>query len=63
MQPETQIALSPKQAAAQLSLSRTKVFGLIKSGELTALKCGRRTLIPRVSIDLFLSQLEQKGEA
>lgn len=62
MQPKTQLAMSPDQAARELSLGRTKLYSLIKSGDLRALKCGRRTIITAKEINRFLKNLEN-GEA
>ena len=39
------IAVSVKRAAELLSISRAKLYELIKSGELEIRKCGSRTLI------------------
>lgn len=44
------IAVSVIQAARYLNLGRTKIYELIRSGDLKALKIGRRTLISMASI-------------
>ncbi|KAA1054442.1 helix-turn-helix domain-containing protein [Azospirillum argentinense] len=49
------------EAADLLSLSRTKLYELVKSQQLKATKCGRRTLFLAVDIADFLSRL-QNGE-
>lgn len=46
-----------EEAAAVMSLSRTAVFGLIKSGDLITVKIGSRRRIPRTSIDRYIAQL------
>lgn len=46
-----------EEAADVMSLSRTAVFGLIKSGELVAVKIGGRRRIPRSSIDDYIARL------
>lgn len=45
-----------EEAAALLSLSRTAVFGLIRSGDLRAVKIGGRRRIPRNSIEDYVSR-------
>jgi excisionase family DNA binding protein len=52
------ILYRPEEAAAVMSLSRTAVFGLIKSGDLRAVKIGGRRRIPRSSIEDYVAQLE-----
>lgn len=62
MHTETKIAMSPDQAARQLSIGRTKLYSLIKSGEIRALKCGRRTIITIDEINRFLNNLKNGGD-
>ncbi|DAZ90906.1 TPA_asm: putative excisionase [Cyanophage Cy-LDV1] len=42
---ERPIAISPKKAAALASMSRTRIFALLKTWELPSFKCGRKRLI------------------
>lgn len=44
------IAVSIKDAAVALSLGRTSIYALIRSGRLKTVKLGRRTLIKADSI-------------
>jgi excisionase family DNA binding protein len=46
-----------EEAADVMSLSRTAVFGLIKSGDLPAVKIGGRRRIPRSSIEEYVARL------
>lgn len=46
-----------EEAAAVLSLSRTAIFGLIKSGDLHTVKIGGRRRIPRSSIEQYVARL------
>jgi excisionase family DNA binding protein len=46
-----------EEAADVMSLSRTAVFGLIKSGDLRAVKIGGRRRIPRSSIEAYVARL------
>lgn len=56
------IAQAPKilyraeEAATLLSLSRTAVFALIRSGELDAVKIGHRRRIPHSSIEDYVAR-------
>ena len=43
-----------EEAAQQLSISRSVMFGLIMSGEIRSLKIGRRRLVPVAAIDEFV---------
>lgn len=44
------LALSINNTARTLGLGRTKVYDLINSGDLEAIKIGRRTLVKTASI-------------
>ena len=46
-----------EEAADLLSISRTAVFGLIRSGDLSAVKIGGRRRIMRRSIEDYISHL------
>jgi excisionase family DNA binding protein len=52
-----QIALSIEEACKLSNLGRTKLYELIKSGALTARKCGRRTIIIRSELEAVLKAL------
>lgn len=52
------LAYSPEEAALALGLGVTSIYGLLKDGRLKRLKFGRRTLIPRESVQRFLEDLE-----
>jgi excisionase family DNA binding protein len=45
-------------AATRLGISKEKCYLLIKSGQLRAVKLGRRTLIPEDELDRFVARLE-----
>jgi excisionase family DNA binding protein len=49
------LAVSVNNAAFALSIGRTTLYGLLKSGRLTGLKLGRRTLILKSSLDRLLA--------
>lgn len=45
-----------EEAAELMSLSRTAVFGLIKTGDLRTVKIGKRRRIPRKSIEDYVTR-------
>lgn len=51
------LAYSVDEACSATSLGRTAVFDLLRRGELTSVKVGRRRLIPVASLDAYLAQL------
>jgi excisionase family DNA binding protein len=56
------LLLRVEEAAPLLRLSRTEVFALIKKGELTSIKIGRRRRIPRQALDDYIAaRLAQPG--
>ena len=53
--------LKPKQVWAATGLSRGTVYGLIRSGELKSIKCGRAIRIPSTELDNWLQhKLDQE---
>jgi excisionase family DNA binding protein len=44
-------------------LGRTKVFELIKSGELRTVKIGRRRFVPASAVEEYVARLERQGAA
>jgi excisionase family DNA binding protein len=54
MQTVERAALSVKEAAERLGISRSMAFKLIKRGELRSVKAGTRTLVPVAATDEFL---------
>jgi excisionase family DNA binding protein len=56
MQDNGQLALGIVEAAKRLSLSPRTVASLIKTGELSSLKVGRRRIIPLSAIEKFLGR-------
>jgi excisionase family DNA binding protein len=47
----------PAQAAARLNVGRTKVFELIKSGDLDSVRVGRIRLIPESACRAYVRRL------
>jgi excisionase family DNA binding protein len=61
--PAAKILYRAEEAAELMSLSRTAVFGLIRSGALDTIKVGGRRRIPRSSIDDYVvRQLDCKPD-
>lgn len=54
--PAAKIAYRAEEAATLLSISRTAVFGLIRSGELPAIRIGGRRRIPHTSIEDYVAR-------
>ena len=51
------LLLTPEQAARYLSVGRTTIYDLIRSGDLASVKIGRLRRIPRVAIKQWLAGL------
>jgi len=47
------------EARRELNIGRTKFYDLLKSGQLKAVKIGRRRLVPVQAIDAFIDSLCQ----
>lgn len=54
--PAAKILYRAEEAATLLSISRTAVFGLIRSGELSAIRIGGRRRIPHTSIEDYVTR-------
>jgi excisionase family DNA binding protein len=53
---------SVNQTMGILSLGRTSIYKLVKSGELPAFKLGRRTLIAASDITALVNKLQKEAE-
>lgn len=51
------VLLSVEAAAEQLSISRTRVYALIKTGDLVSLRVGRLRRVPADAITEFTARL------
>ena len=60
--PDPRYLLTVEQAAKSLSLSRTRVYGLINAGQLLGVKIGRSTRIPLKSIEDLIDRLMNNPE-
>jgi excisionase family DNA binding protein len=52
------LLFSPVEAAAHLSVGRSKIYELIRTGELRSVKIGGCRRIPRAALAEFVSRLE-----
>ena len=53
--------LSIRQAAREINIGRTAVYGLLRDGKVKSVKIGRRRLIPRDAIEAFIAGLTNQG--
>ena len=60
MQPVERRAVSPKEAAAYLSISKRALSILIAQHKISARKFGTRTLVDLVSLDQYFESLPMK---
>ena len=52
------LLLSPSEAAERLSMGRSKIYELMRRGELRSVKIGGCRRIPRAALDDFVADLE-----
>ena len=55
------LLLKVEDAAYKLSLSRTKVYELMESGQLTSIKIGTARRIPRTALDEYIARQLQES--
>jgi excisionase family DNA binding protein len=60
--PASKLLYRAEEAAVIMSLSRTAVFGLIRSGDLDTIKIGHRRRIPRSSIEDYITRQLTVGD-
>jgi excisionase family DNA binding protein len=58
-----QRALYVKEACKYISLGRTSFYKLVKSGQIPARKCGRRTIVLLSELEQALKSLPRAGGA
>ena len=57
------LLLTPDEAAAELSISRTILYQLLGRGEIDSVKLGRSRRIPRGALDNYVARLiAERGE-
>lgn len=57
------LVYSVTEAAEALSIGRTLIYDLIRTGELRTLKIGHRRLVARADLDDFVARLQSKESA
>jgi excisionase family DNA binding protein len=60
--PDSPLLLDQQQVAALLNISERSVRNLIRNKQLPAMHIGRRCLVRRASIDIFLQKREAKTQ-
>lgn len=53
------LLLTIKQVSERLSMSRSKVYGLIAAGTIASMKIGRLTRVPRQELEIFIRTIQQ----
>lgn len=53
----TRVAYGVDEACSALSLGRTALFDLMRTGQISSVKVGRRRLIPVAAVDAFIQRL------
>ena len=61
--PPAQLLLTPEQAAASLAICRTKVYGLVGSGELESVQIGTSRRIPYTALTEYVQRLRAPAHA
>lgn len=56
----TPLLLSPEQAAETLGFGRTRIYDLIRTGEIESHKVGRSRRIPRDALDEYVEKLRSR---
>ena len=52
------VTVSVEEAAMLLGIGRTVAYRLVQSGDLRSVKIGRRRLVVRISIEEYVTRLE-----
>jgi excisionase family DNA binding protein len=60
-QPPQSLLLSVNETAALLGIHRATVYELLATGQLRSTTLGRRRVIPRVAVEAFVAQLDQRA--
>ena len=58
MTADDQLLFTPEDAATKLRVGRTRMYSLLKSGELQSVKIGRSRRVPASSLDEYVGRLE-----
>jgi excisionase family DNA binding protein len=62
-QPFAQLLLTPEQAAASLAVCRTKVYELLRWGELESVQIGTSRRIPFAALTEYVQRLRESADA
>lgn len=60
---DSKLAYTVDESCSTLSIGRTYLFDLIRRGEISSVKIGRRRVVPAASLEAYLARLvsEQVG--
>lgn len=61
MNDKDKLSYTIEEAAAALGIGRTQVYKEINAGRLTVLKAGKRTLVPKDAMQLWLGNLPRSA--
>lgn len=53
---DTQLAITPEEAAKRLSIGRSTIYKLIAAGEIPARRLGRRLVVPVRALERLLDE-------
>jgi excisionase family DNA binding protein len=62
MTADDQLLFTPEDAATKLRVGRTRMYSILKSGELQSVKLGRSRRITAAALQEFVGRLAQTGE-
>lgn len=60
---ESQLLLTPIDAAIRLSIGRTAIYELIATGELESFKIGRSRRIPTAAVEAYVELLREQSRS
>jgi excisionase family DNA binding protein len=55
-----ELLLSTREGARRLGCGKTKLFGLLRTGQIQAVRFGGRTMIPTTELERFASTLPRR---
>lgn len=53
---ESQLLLKPERAAALLDLGKSKLYEMLRAGEIPSVRIGRAVRIPRVALEAWINE-------
>ncbi len=59
----TKLGLSVEEAAEAVGVGRTTICALIRTGEIESVKIGRRRIVPRDAVEVYMQRLVSEKAA